>query len=162
MTTDSIIYLLFIYLVVNIWTDIRTLKTKNVWHLVFGLLILIVGIFNDMATFMLVALIIILLVGILLMNIPNVQLGAGDIKMLMVLSMYLQFMKPTVAPFLIVLILVSVYMTLSFLIHTILLLIKKRVKREISFLSYRVTKKMIITPEAIPISLSVFVAILFT
>lgn len=79
-------YLLVLYMAVNCVTDILYLKTKNLWHGIFILIVLFLSLWRNLSLFNLgLTLAATLILGLLLSKVHSI--GEGDIKMLVVSSL---------------------------------------------------------------------------
>ncbi|MGG1021176.1 hypothetical protein G3M81_22985 [Bacillus paralicheniformis] len=142
-------------MIANVVTDIKTLKTKNLWHLLFSLIyFLIGGLILKKGFAVLLALFLAFGLGLLLSKIPHVTLGVGDIKMLMVIAMYEQVVRVDQNPVYLVIVLFLTYIVVSF-IHMSIFKFVSLFKKGITFYSYKIEKGVITTPEAVPIFLTV-------
>ncbi|NUH84751.1 hypothetical protein HUN92_13580 [Bacillus firmus] len=156
MTTECLFFLvILVYMLVNVWTDTRYLKTKNEWHLLIGGFFFVVGAINDLILLLLIAIVITVFLGVMLSKVPHTTLGAGDTKMLMVVAMYFQNLNPSINPLILVLIIICVYIVLSFIQLSLFRVVSFFLKRDISFFSYRTEGEKVITPEALPILITV-------
>lgn len=163
-TEQMYLLVLFCYMFLNVITDITKLKTYNKWHLliIFFLLVIVRPEINNLVVLILTALLS-LFIGILQSKIPHNTLGAGDIKMFMVVSMYLVQIKNYVPVFILVFTFHLGYMIFSlFILFLIKLICLRKKETEWGIGSYKVTNGCIVTPEAVPIFISiVFVLCIF-
>ncbi len=156
MNTECLFFsVVLIYMLVNVWTDTRYLKTKNEWHLLIGGFFFVVGTINDLSFLLLITIVITLFFGVMLSKVPHTTLGAGDTKMLMVVATYFQNVNPSINPLILVLIIICVYIIFSFIQVSLFQTVAFFLKRDLSFFSYRTEGKKVITPEAFPILITV-------
>ncbi|MED5094558.1 hypothetical protein [Bacillus safensis] len=140
-------------MIVNVTTDCKTLTTKNLWHLLFLLIYLLIGGFLfGKWLIMLCAFVISFILGLSLTKIPHVSLGAGDIKMLIVISLYNQLIWDD-NPLILIGLFIGMYVVFSFS-HTLISRLYLKNKRKFSY-SYKIEKGVIITPEAVPLFITV-------
>lgn len=156
MNTSYILLLVAVYMIGNVITDIKTLKTKNLWHLLFLLIYFIIGglIFKKVLLLFL-STFLAFLMGCIIAKLPHATLGAGDIKMLMVVTVFEQLLKINSNPLLVVLIVFSVYIVVSFVHISIYKIIWLLTKGKVKFHSYSISNRKITTPEAVPIFLTI-------
>lgn len=91
----SLVLLIILYMLGNIYTDFRELKTKNKWHMIF----LVLGIFSafilNVDVIKLLGIMTISLgIGLLRENISSIRISAGDTKMITVLTLYYFLFNP--------------------------------------------------------------------
>ncbi|MEH6945172.1 hypothetical protein [Bacillus sp. JJ722] len=80
--------------------------------------------------------------------------GAGDIKMLIILSLFTKVLFPTMHIFILILFIQGLYQIASGLILFSLIVFRKIMnKKKLTFGTYIISKDTIQTPEAVPISL---------
>lgn len=140
---------LIVYMAVNMYTDFTKLKTKNVWHLIFFVVIGIYSVWKEQLGFTLSLSVIGFFLGYLLGRIPGTTLGAGDTKMLMVVFPYLGMLYGGYDQAL--MIFLAIYLLVSLLITMVCRRIQKTMqKKEIKYGTYTITKHNIETPEAVP------------
>lgn len=164
MNTEHLfVFLLLIYMLVNVVTDVKRLITYNKWHLSFLIVFLIISLLQgkNLIVFLCTGALI-LIIGIIQSKIPGTSLGAGDIKMLVIVSLFLVAIKHESSLYLIIFILQLGYMFTSLAITSFVKVISLlKNKREWSVKGFKVTKEEVITPEAIPILISVIIILIF-
>lgn len=143
---------LLLYMSFNVISDVKHLKTYNLWHLTFFIGLFLYGITETVYIQLIITVVISLAFGILIGTIPKSSFGAGDQKMIVVCSMFLvlmyvdKFILGSVFTF------VSIYYVLSFLLFCVSKYIQKRMRKpEFKVGAYLITKENIIVPEAVPI-----------
>jgi hypothetical protein len=156
MNTDYLFvnFILIFYMAVNVWTDLRNLETKNIWHIIIAITIFSYGsvIYGIGITIRLLIALGLNLCLSLLHKLPKTSFGSGDIKMLMVVSVISSLLIPDKHVIYVVLLVHCLYFLVSFIILTICKIIQIRMKKkEVAFFSYRITKDYIVTPEALPL-----------
>lgn len=146
---------LLFYMIFNVVSDVKHLKTYNLWHLMFFIGLFLYGVYEDVYIQLLITVIISLTFGILIGNIQKASFGAGDKKMIVVCSMFLVLMYVEKSILESVFVFVSVYFLLSFFIFCVSKYIqKKMILPQFKVGTYSITKTYIVVPEAIPIFLA--------
>lgn len=164
MNTEHLfVLLLLIYMLVNVVTDVKRLITYNKWHLSFLIIFLTISLLqgNNVIVFLCTG-VLMLIIGIIQSKIPGTSLGAGDIKMLVIVSLFLVAIKLESSLYLIIFFLQFGYMFTSLAITSFvkgLSLLKNN--KEWSVEGFKITKEEIITPEAVPIFISVIIILIF-
>ncbi|WP_141216774.1 hypothetical protein [Rhodococcus sp. 15-2388-1-1a] len=156
MNTYYLFLLIAVYMIGNLITDIKTLKTKNFWHLLFLLVYFIIGgiVFKNVLL-LFVSMLLGFLMGCIMSKLPHSTLGAGDIKMLIVVTVFEQLIKINSNPLLVVSIVFSIYIVVSFVHMSIYKTVWILTKGKVKFHSYSISNREVITPEAVPIFLTV-------
>lgn len=158
-TEHSFLYLfLLMYMLLNVYTDLTSMKTKNWLHLFSLGSVLFYGLWYGIIVGVLYSSVLGLLVGIALSIIPKAKLGAGDIKMLMVIFPFIGS-DFGFNHFNIYILFIFLYLVTSIIIITTLKVIKSKTsKASFHFYSYEVTKDgAILAPEAIPLFIACIV-----
>lgn len=113
-------YLLVLYMAVNCLTDILYLKTKNLWHGIFILIVLFLSFWRNLPLLNLgLTLAATLILGLLLSKVQSI--GAGDIKMLVVSSLIVFLDYPLVTYYWTAFLEMILYLVFSILAITILI-----------------------------------------
>lgn len=91
-----IVSLFLIYMEVNVYTDFKYLRTKNVWHLLFLIIAIVLGFLEEVSVLNVIGIMLItLIIGLMREKFPLVRMSPGDTKMLVVASMYCLVINPT-------------------------------------------------------------------
>ncbi len=152
-TEHSFLYsFMLLYMLFNVYTDLTSMRTKNWWHSIYLFGLLLYGFLVGAGVEVLFYSALGLMIGLLLSFLPKAKLGAGDVKMLIVIFSFIGlifgFHQFTFHGLYILM-----YLIASFLIMSVLQLIKnKRTNRSFRFYSYKITEEgNLIAPEAIPL-----------
>lgn len=113
------LYILLVYMVVNCITDILYLKTKNLWHGFFIVLLIILALWLGLPLINLaLTLFLTLVLGLLLSRIQSI--GAGDIKMLVISSIIIFIDYPMVSSYWAAFLEIAFYMVFSVVVIAVL------------------------------------------
>lgn len=79
----------------NIYTDFKELKTKNIWHLLFLMIGIILSLILKVNLLEILGVIIIALaIGLIRENTRSIRIAAGDTKMISIMSLYCLIVFP--------------------------------------------------------------------
>ncbi|MEK5105060.1 hypothetical protein MKX83_24265 [Cytobacillus sp. FSL M8-0252] len=157
MNTEYFFCVMLIYMIVNLITDTLTLKTKNIWHLFMAIVIMITCMLNKTLLITIASVSLVLIIWMVMSKMIPVNLGAGDLKMLMIITSFQQIIyQPNNFSFL-VLVTFGLYIVLSFIQFIFIKVIKDLKRKEITFFAYRTEGNVIIRPESLPILLTVII-----
>lgn len=154
MLSHFTLLLLVVYMSINVYSDIRYLKTWNWLH--YSLFLLSIPLFVWFKLSFIYWFLILLITGCIgwvLRKIHRV-FGAGDIKMLIILSLYTKILFLNMHLYFLILFIQGFYQIVSSLILFSLIVLRKVLKKkQLIFGTYLISKDTIQTPEAVPISL---------
>lgn len=149
-------FLVTLYMSFNLWTDVRHLRTKNYWHFSFFTIAIVIAYREHVLLMTIISCAIGFLLGWLLQKVLK-HYGNGDIKMLMVLSMYLFLITHNPLFF------ISPYFTTYVLISIAHILALKYVQTQtmcnIKLGGYRISSKKITVPEAVPLAIGLLITL---
>lgn len=151
---NTLIFAYYVYMAVNLFTDLKFLKTKNFMHLLMLGAILIYSIFVSNNILVVVnTCLLSLVLGLLLTTVKGVSIGSGDLKMLVITSMFFQTYFVNGNPFLIAIVVYTFYFIISFL-HLSVFRWFGRKKREFSLFTYTYKDGKLQVPDTLPIILT--------
>ncbi|PIJ95821.1 hypothetical protein CTN02_21915 [Lysinibacillus sphaericus] len=143
-----------VYMLVNLYTDIRYLKTKNLWHVLILIVLFTISIIKGAVFNSVIALSVAFLAGIVLRKILSTY-GAGDVKMIAILFMAISLFKESKLSHLYGFLLI--YIVISFLHIAVLRGVRKISKRDSKLGGYTLRADYIVVPEAVPLSIATFI-----
>lgn len=157
--TEQVLLSLIIYMIINVVTDFLHLKTYNKWHFIFLIYIVFYSIYWGEGVSLIVwGILISLFIGGVQSRLSKNEFGAGDIKMLVITSLFLILLNPTESLLKVIVVHCIVYMLLSFfIVNAIILIHRIRSKKDFKLGGYSYINKQITTPEALPIFVSVLI-----
>lgn len=133
----------------NVYTDIRYGITRNILHLFALVYLLLLSVINGVYV-VFTGVVIAFIFGLFLRRISK-SYGAGDIKMMVVLSAAFTLIHPHIISLILMAI---IYINISFLHILVVNTIRKFMNRDFKFGTYQVKEQITKVPEAVPLAIT--------